>query len=83
MSGWLHSGPIPQPWPPDLYQVTITRPAPDFTTVDGYHYAEFARDAAIHVTEAGLAIQVKVIRLADGMVLFDLQSGVSIPAESW
>ncbi|MBO3745962.1 hypothetical protein J5X84_07775 [Streptosporangiaceae bacterium NEAU-GS5] len=63
--------------------MTITRPAPDFTTVDGYHYAEFARDAAIHVTEAGLAIQVKVIRLADGKVLYDLQSGLSLPADSW
>ncbi|GAA1024240.1 hypothetical protein Aple_097740 [Acrocarpospora pleiomorpha] len=81
MQQWLRSSPLPTIWPADRYEVRSTRPAPDFTTVDRYHFAEFAHEAAEGVQAAGLATQVVVVRLEDGIVLFE--QGMTVPLEAW
>ncbi len=83
MSGWLHSGPILPVWTPDRYEVRLMRPAPDFTSVDRYHFAKNAHEAVSRVLEVGYATQIQVIRLEDGVVLFDLTAGIDAPLEAW
>jgi hypothetical protein len=83
MSGWLHSGPLPPVWPPDRFEVRSSRPGAEFGAVERYHYADSAHEAALRLREAGLARQVLVIRLDDGVTLFDLVEGVDVPVENW
>lgn len=83
MSGWLHSGPVPHIWPSDRYELRFTRPAPDFTTVDCYHFAKNAREAVSRLQEAGYAGQIQVVRIEDGVVLFDLTAGIDAPLDAW
>jgi hypothetical protein len=83
MSDWLHSSPLPPAWPKDRYEVRFTRPAPDFTSVDRYHYAKNAHEAVSQLQEAGNVTQIQVIRLEDRVVLFDLAAGIDAPFEAW
>ncbi|MEW9531888.1 hypothetical protein [Microbispora sp. NPDC049125] len=83
MPGWLHSDPLPHLWLPDRYEVRSLRPGPDGAAVDRYHFTEAAYEAATRLRDAGLATQIQVIRLADGVTLFDLLAGVEAPAEEW
>lgn len=72
----------PWRWPPDRYEVQITLPPPDYTAVDRYHFAEFAY-AAVEGLAGGQALQIRVVRLEDGVVLFDALARVALPFEEW
>jgi hypothetical protein len=80
---WLHGGPLPPIWPPDRFEVRSVRPAPDRGTADRYSSAERAYEAVTKLRDAGLAIQIQVIRLEDGITLFDLLAGIEEPLENW
>lgn len=73
---------VPLVWPPDRYEVQVTFPPPDYGTVDHYHFAEFAY-AAVEGLAGGRALQIRVIRLEDGMALFDVLARVEVPFELW
>ena len=83
MSGWLHSGPIPPVWPPDRFEVRSSRPGAEFGSAERYHFAASAHEAALRLRDAGFARQVLVIRLNDGVTLFDLVEGLHIPVDEW
>lgn len=73
---------VPEVWPRDRYEVHVTFPPPDYGTVDRYHYPEFAY-AAVEGLAGGLALQIRVIRIEDGAVLFDALARVEVPFELW
>ncbi|WP_066360160.1 hypothetical protein [Herbidospora mongoliensis] len=81
MQQWRRSTPLQQVWPTDRYEVKSTRPAPDFTSVDRYHFAELALESAENLMSSGWATNVTVVRIDDGAVLFDHKAVV--PLESW
>ncbi len=81
MQQWHRSTPLPQVWPTDRYEVKSTRPAPDFTSVDRYHFAELALESAENLMSSGWVTNVTVVRIDDGTVLFDHKAVV--PLESW
>ncbi|MBP2708372.1 hypothetical protein JOL79_31795 [Microbispora sp. RL4-1S] len=80
---WLQSGPLPPIWPEDRYEVRSYRSPGDRGTEDRYHLAEQAHEAVVRLRQAGLAMQIQVIRLHDGVTLFDLMAGVDQPIEAW
>jgi hypothetical protein len=80
---WKHSEPAVPVWPPDRYELRCTFPPPDFASSDRYHFAEFALEAARRLREIGLAHQVQVVRLGDGILLFDLVTSHEIPFDAW
>lgn len=73
---------IPNPWPPDRYEVRCER-GYFGATEDRYHYAQFALEAAHALKAAGLASQVVVRRIADATVLYDHARGLELPAALW
>ncbi|GAA1267938.1 hypothetical protein Psi02_09830 [Planotetraspora silvatica] len=83
MSDWLHSGPVSPIWPVDRFEVRSIRPNPGFGAADRYASATAAYEAAMRMRDSGLATQIQVIRIEDGVVLFDLTSGVEMPLEAW
>ncbi|GII56249.1 hypothetical protein Pth03_46380 [Planotetraspora thailandica] len=83
MSGWQQSGPVSPIWPPDRFEVRSARPIPDFRSAERYAFAPLAQEAVARMREAQIATQIQVIRLDDGVVLFDLAVGVEAPPETW
>ncbi|GAA0410521.1 hypothetical protein GCM10009530_73780 [Microbispora corallina] len=59
------------------------RPAQERGTADRYNLAEQAYEAALRLRDAGLCTQIQVIRLDDGVTLFDLAAGIEEPLEAW
>ncbi|MCG5217647.1 hypothetical protein [Streptosporangium sp. KLBMP 9127] len=83
MPNWMHSEPAVPVWPPDRYELRCTFPPPEYPSIDRYHFAEFAVEAARRLREIGLVHQLQVVRLSDGNVLFDLVSAHETPIDAW
>lgn len=83
MSGWQHSVPLPPVWPPDRFEVRSTRPIPDGDAADRYHFPRTAHEAATRLRDVRFATQIQVVRIEDGVTLFDLVAGVEVPLEHW
>ena len=73
---------LPDIWPPDRYEVRITYPPPDYVVVDRYAFAQSAYDVVWNLAE-GRALDIEIIRLADGLVLFHALSRKTLPFEDW
>ncbi|MEV5412303.1 hypothetical protein AB0K60_26145 [Thermopolyspora sp. NPDC052614] len=80
---WMNSEPLPSPWPDDRYELRCALPAPFFATNDRYHFPAHAYEAMRRIQQEGQAMEIQVIRLGDGAVLFDLLAGIDIPLSEW
>jgi hypothetical protein len=79
----MGSAPLPSPWPRDRYEVRCALPAPYFATNDRYHFPAHAHEAVRRLQQDGLAMEIQVIRLGDGIVLFDLMANIDLPLGDW
>jgi hypothetical protein len=70
-------------WPEDRYEVRCVLPTPDFVWHDRYHFARNAQEAARRRRDAGLVVNIQVVRLSDDAVLFDLEKGAELLLEAW
>lgn len=70
-------------WPEDRYEVRCVLPTPEFIWHDRYHFARNAQEAARRRREAGLVVNIQVIRLSDDAVLFDLVGGAELLLDAW
>jgi len=80
---WMTADPLPSIWPEDRYELRCALPAPFFATTDRYHFPNHAHEAAHRIRQEGQAMEIQVIRLSDGAVLFDLLAGIDRPLNEW
>ncbi|MFC7642776.1 hypothetical protein ACFQX6_18940 [Streptosporangium lutulentum] len=59
------------------------RDDPHGGTRDRYHFAQYAVHSARGLETAGLARRVRVVRLADGVVIYDRVNGIDLPVDEW
>ncbi|WP_285780549.1 hypothetical protein [Microtetraspora sp. NBRC 13810] len=70
-------------WPADRYEVLCERRGPFEPSLDRYHSPALAVESARALETAGLASRVMVVRLADGVVIYDRVEGIALPPEEW
>ncbi|MFO7250036.1 MAG: hypothetical protein DIU60_004715 [Actinomycetes bacterium] len=80
---WMTADPLPSIWPEDRYELRCALPEPFFATTDRYHFAAHAYEAAHRISREGHAMEIQVIRLSDGAVLFDHLAGIDRPFNEW
>ncbi|RBQ19286.1 hypothetical protein DP939_15240 [Spongiactinospora rosea] len=74
--------PLAPAWPPNRFEVRWELPGGGVES-DGYHFADWAREAARRAYGRGMARNVHVVRLDDGVVVFDPSNEVELPVEEW
>jgi hypothetical protein len=74
---------MPAIWPSDRFELRCSYPPPQFSSTDRYHYPELVYEAVQRLRETGFALEIQVVRLIDGAVVFDLMAGVDLPLNSW
>jgi len=83
LAGREQKTPLPPVWPEDRYEVVCERDEPHGGTHDRYHFPKYAVHSARSLETAGLARRVRVVRLADGVVIYDRVNDVDLPADEW
>ncbi|MFF3439199.1 hypothetical protein [Streptosporangium sp. NPDC002721] len=83
LTGQGRKTPPPPIWPQDRYEVACERDEPHGSTRDLYHFPGHAVHSARNLETAGLARRVRVVRLSDGLVIYDRVNGVDLPADEW
>jgi len=83
LTGQGRKTPPPPIWPEDRYEVVCERDEPHGSTRDRYHFPGHAVHSARDLETAGLARRVRVLRLSDGVVIYDRVNGVDLPADEW
>ncbi|MEU4832939.1 hypothetical protein [Streptosporangium sp. NPDC023615] len=74
---------LPPIWPEDRYEVVCERDDPPGATRDRYRFPQYAVRSARELETAGLARRVRVVRLTDGVVIYDRVEGVELSADRW